>query len=165
MWKPGHPELLILFYCFYTLLSAHTLLLKAKMPSLLSVLPLHLTVEKIFWFCICSSQGILWNHSTHHSTLLSSAEYWEKTAERDLLLKLEYTTSIGSYLQQSSRPNAQQLHFMEVVVQIILKCWQVWDFARSPVSLFQCLSPLSAKKYLFLNVKPSFAWRAPEGLG
>lgn len=155
------------------------LLSKAKMPSLLSVLPLHLTMEKSFWSCSCSSQGILWNHflgwvffpfshyeckyfPIHHSILLSSAEHWGRTVQSDFLHKLECTSSVGSYLQWSSRPNAQQLHFMKVVVEILLKHWQVWDFAHlssKPIPVF--VHPLS--KEMLPNVKSSSAWRAVEG--
>lgn len=104
----------------------------------------------MFWFCSCSSLGVLWNCSTHHSTLLSCAEHWGRPVQSDLLPKLQYTSSLGSYLQQSPRPN------------ILLKHWQVWDFARlssKPLPVF--VHPLS--KEMLPNVKPSFACRVLEG--
>lgn len=68
--------------------------------------------------------------NAHHSTLLSSAEHWRRTIQGDFLLRLEHKSSIGSYLQRSSRPDARQVHCMKVVVQMPLKHWQVWDTAH-----------------------------------
>lgn len=87
------------------------------MPSLLSVLPLHLTIEKIFWFVVAVPEAFF-GTALLCSAVLSTGG---GTVQSDLFLKPEYTDSLGSYLQQSSGPNACQRHFMIVVVQILLK--------------------------------------------